>query len=96
MNRFQEYCERKRQQYGDKFSPPTGGAFINAFNSGENFRIKVRTVYPSGETRERWGFVGITTGWSPVFLLMRNRRCWGSSDTLDPQRDTIIDCHWRG
>lgn len=91
MTRFEEYCQRGRARWGDKFVPPTGTEFINAYNSGTDFRIKVRTKYVT-EVYERWGFVGITTGWAPVFLLMHSVRARGSSDTLNPDRDKIVEC----
>ena len=95
MTRFEEYCERKRAEYGDRFVAPTGEQFINAFNRGQAYRIKVRTDYGDGEVRERWGFVGITTGWQPAFLLMRSTRSVGSSDVLCAT-DRILDSHFRG
>jgi hypothetical protein len=94
MTRFEVYCEKKRQQYGDKFVPPKGKDFINAYNMGEDYRVYVRTRYPSGDTISRWGYVGLTTGWQPCFLLMRNSRAFGSSDTLEDGRDVVMDWHW--
>lgn len=93
MTAFEIYCQRKRQEYGEKFVPPTGQEFIAAFNLGSNYRIKVETKYDT-ETWVRWGYVGITTGWQPCFLLMHSVRAYGSSDTLDPVRDIVVDYHW--
>lgn len=92
--RFEEFCKRGEQLHGDKFRPPKGDAFIDAYNKGPNFRIKVRTVYGKGEVEERWGYVGLTTGWVPCFLLMRSTRSRGSSDTLERGRDAVVDCKW--
>lgn len=92
--RFQEYCDRQRAKYGDRFTAPTDARLIYAYNQGHEYRIKVRTTYPSGETHERWGFVGITTGWAPAFLLMHSTRAYGSSDVLS-DHDEIIGWHWR-
>lgn len=94
MTAFERYCERKRAQYGDKFVPPTGDAFIDAFNKGVEYRIKVETKWADDYTHTRWGYVGVTSGWQPCFLLMRNVRAYGSSDTLQEGRDRITDAHW--
>lgn len=94
MTRFEEYCQRQRATHGERFSPPRIPALIDAYNKGRSYRIKVRTTYASGEKRERWGFVGVTTGWSPAFILMRSTRAFGSSDLLS-DRDEIIDFHYR-
>jgi hypothetical protein len=93
MTRFEAYCETKRRQYGDKFVPPTGKSFIIAYNMGQNYRVKVETKYDT-ETRTRWGYIGLTTGWQPAFLLMRNSRAFGSSDLLNPDRDIVVAYHW--
>jgi hypothetical protein len=42
----------------------------------------------------RWGYVGLTTGWRPAFLLMKRRGQVGSSDLLNPQRDKIVNSKW--
>jgi hypothetical protein len=52
-------------------------------------RLRVRTTYPSGETFERTGWVGKTTGWRPVFLLMRRSDSISSWDTLG-EADEIV------
>jgi hypothetical protein len=93
MTKFEEYCARKRAEYGDKFVPPSGREFIDAFNKGERYRVQVRTLW-DGHSHTRWGFIGVTTGWQPCFLLMRNVLQRGSSDTLTPGRDQVIDWHW--
>src|SRR5262245_31488243 len=94
MTRFEEYCARQQALHGDKFVPPTDPRFIDAYNKGQAYRIKVRTVYPgSDSTWERWGFVSLTTGWQPAFMLMRRSGQHGSSDLLGA-RDTIVDTNW--
>lgn len=82
MTEFEAYCNRKRNQYGDRFRPPADTRFIRYFNSGE--RIRVRTC-----GMELTGTVSITTGWSPAFLLMRTRRSMGSPWTLG-ERDEVL------
>ena len=54
--------------------------FARYYESGE--RIRVRTTYTNGETWERTGTVGKTTGWLPVYLLMHRSNSMGSWDTL--------------
>ena len=94
MTRFDEYCQRQKARYGERFVPPTGREFIRAFNEAPRLRIKVRSVY-GDKIHERWGFVGITSGWwRPAFLLMHRIGQRGSSDLLDPARDTIIAERW--
>lgn len=79
LTRFEQFCARKRLQYGERFDASDLQAhFVSAYNQGSDYRIKV--VFPSGETK--WGHVGVTTGWKPTFLLMRNRNSVSSCDTL--------------
>lgn len=93
MSRFDDYLQRARARHGERFIPPTDPRFIDAYNKGDKFRIKVRATYPSGHTHERWGFVGITTGWAPAFLLMARRGQHGSSDLLCKD-DEIIESRY--
>ena len=75
--KFDQYIARKIHQEGDKFdSTALDERFIPYFNSGA--RIKV-SIY--GETLT--GTVGVTSGWRPVFLLMRTSRSLGSVDVLN-------------
>jgi hypothetical protein len=85
MTRFEEYCARGRAIHGDRFSAPSGSAWIEAYNQAPNLRIKVRFSY--GE--EKWGFVALTAGWRPCFMLMRAVSQRGSSDLLSSE-DTIV------
>lgn len=57
--------------------------FISHF--GENYRIKV--VDKWGEIHT--GYVGITTGWKPSFLLVYNSRSLGSSILLNDDYEII-------
>lgn len=94
MTRFEQTCARLATRHaGKKFIEPKGQHLIDAFNRGDKFRVKVRTTYPGGATRERWGYVSITTGWSPSFLLMARRGQHGSSDLLN-ERDEIIETRY--
>ena len=83
-SKFNDYCARQRAKYGERFSPVgLSFQFRAYFNSGE--RVRVRFGY--GE--ELTGTIGVTTGWQPVFLLMRTSRSIGSSWTLG-DRDQVI------
>lgn len=94
MTRFRETCIRLRLKHpGKTFVEPKGRHLIDAFNRGDKFRVKVRTTYPSGETRERWGYVSITGGWAPSFMLMARRGQHGSSDLLR-ETDEIIETRY--
>lgn len=94
MTRFEQTCARLAAKHAPKpFIAPTGDAFIDAFNKGDKFRVKVRRTYESGHVEERWGYVSITGGWQPAFLLMRRRGQHGSSDVLC-HLDTIIDTRY--
>ena len=91
MTRYEELITRKRAQYGDKFDPSElAPQFVEAFNRGQSCRVAVPAF--SGEPgKKSWGHIGVTTGWRPVFLLMRSSRCYGSSYVL--KSDTpIIGC----
>ena len=93
MTRFEQYCARQRARYGAQFVAPTGAALIDAYNKGERYRVNVRTTYPDGAHEDRWGYVALTTGWVPSFMLMRRRGQTGSSDLIS-ERDTIIASRW--
>lgn len=73
---YKDYVSRKKAEYGDKFDESDlDPRFIPFYESGE--RIKIDDF-----GRTIGGTVGITTGWKPVFLLMRTSRSTGSSDIL--------------
>ena len=81
MDRYSDFVARKFQQYGDKFSGESLAAqFIPAFNNGDRFRVLVDFGYE--DEKPVWGYVGVTTGWKPVFLLIRRRGQNGSSEIL--------------
>lgn len=82
MTRFEEYCNRQRRLYGERFRPPADARFRRYYESGE--RIKVRTC-----GMVLTGTVALTTGWKPSFLLMRTRRSAGSP-WLMGERDEVL------
>lgn len=55
--------------------------FVPYFNERKT-RIEVETTFADGTTHRRTGYVGITTGWKPAFLLMHASNHHGSSDVL--------------
>ncbi len=76
---FAHYIAVKTTQYGDKFdASDLNPNCVSHYNAGELRRVKVR--FRDGE--ERWGRVGVTTGWKPCFLLMHNRRAVGSGNLI--------------
>ncbi len=84
MNRYQMFLARKDAEYGIEFDDSNlASKFVPYFNSGK--RIKVLT----SDGRTLYGTVGVTTGWKPVFLLMRNSNRVGSSDLLSDS-DRIV------
>ena len=84
MNNYNEYLNRKQHEYGDKFDPSDlSKQFVQYYENQK--RIKIQTSW--GDTIS--GTVGITTGWKPVFILMRRKDSHGSSDLLS-DKDKII------
>lgn len=78
---YKTLIDARRDQYPISFDDSAlAKAFIPHFNVGKRRRIKVQ-FHPS--EKPVWGFVGVTTGWKPTFLLMRNIRCHGSRYVLD-------------
>lgn len=87
MTKYEQLLARKRAEYGDKFdASDLAPAFVPYFNSGQ--RIEVEPNH-STSGRPRRGTVGVTTGWKPVFLLMKRRTSLGSTDTLSA-RDRVV------
>jgi len=84
MTKYEQFLARKQNEYGDKFNASDlAPQFVTHYNTGQ--RIIVKTSY--GETKR--GYVGVTTGLRPCFLLVNNTRSMGSSDALS-SRDEII------
>ena len=84
MDRFDEYKRRKTKEYGDKFdTSDLNPSFIPYFRTGQ--RVEVEFDY--GKVVR--GFIGVTTGWKPVFLLLRTRRSISSFYTIS-QGDKVV------
>lgn len=78
MTKYEVMLARRRKEYARHFdSSKLFERWIPAYNSGERIRVR----FPDGETKT--GTVGVTFGWIPRFLLVRNSRSLGSSDVLD-------------
>lgn len=81
---YDNYLTLLRQRHGDKFSDVSlARKFIPYFGTGTRIKVRMRT----GEVIT--GTVSGSTGWQPVFLLMRRSTSIGSSDVLN-ERDEII------
>jgi hypothetical protein len=87
---FLAFCGRQSRRYereGIAFSDTLlAPQFIPYFNSQQ--RIRVKFQYGLVLT----GRVGVTSGWVPVFLLMRTSRSIGSEWTLSAS-DVILAVH---
>lgn len=80
---YESFLHRSNVRWGSDFNPvDLDQRFVPFLRS--QARIKVDTC---GMTVT--GTVGVTTGWKPVFILLRNSRSIGSSWTLGP-KDKII------
>jgi hypothetical protein len=83
MRNYQEYIARKKQEHKEKFdSSDLASQFIKYYENHKRIEIE----FSHGKVR---GFVGITTGWKPCFLLMKTKRSISSSYTLR-EEDKII------
>lgn len=65
MSRFDEFCKRSREFFGEEFKAPTNPHLIVAYNKGPDWRVKVEEF---GEAR--WGRIGISCGPTPTFILL--------------------------
>lgn len=82
--KFSQLLANKINKYGLLFdASELPDKFIPYFESGQRIIVKS----PWGETER--GYVGITTGWKPSFLLLKTKRSLGS-DTLLNERYQII------
>lgn len=85
--RYEELLERGKQRYGDKFDPSDlDPDFVNWYNCQD----RIKLAYRPDPTWTVTGTIGVTTGWKPVFLIMRTKRSIGSSDTVMPGRWQVV------
>ncbi len=95
MTRYEELISRKRREYGDKFDTSAlAPQFVEAFNKAPDYRVAIPSpAHNIEEGKKAWGYVGVTTGWKPAFILMRSTRNYGSSVVLDSQTQ-ILGAHF--
>lgn len=80
---YAQWLERQARKHGAQWDPSSlAPQFIPYLHSDQ--RIKV-----DGPYGVRFGTVGVTTGWRPVFLLMHRSSAHGSSDVLG-QADQVV------
>ena len=80
LSKYETTCLNRAAMHGNQFSTVSlNPEFIDAYNKGERFRVLVRLY---ADAKPQWGYVGMTTGWVPTFLLMRRRGQYGSSDVI--------------
>lgn len=91
MRAYDRYVVRQRHRYGAEFSEPSRVEVdrFGPYLGDTDVRITVSRTYDNGEVYQRTGYIGITTGWKPAFLLMSRVGSIGSSDLLDA-KDTIV------
>lgn len=70
-----EECRRKGKTADFTDIDMAHGSIIEAYESG--YRVRLNYPEDSGEVRD--GYIGITTGWKPAFILLWNRRSMGGS-----------------
>jgi len=81
---FRDYLIGKKADFGKKFDPSAlPDKFVKYFESGQ--RIEVKTE--CGEIKR--GYVGITTGWKPAFLLLSYYNSHGSSELLSKKTEIL-------
>jgi hypothetical protein len=82
MSAYADFLARATRTHGDRFTPPLEADRFARYLHDYTVRVTVERVYPSGETWRRTGYIGVTTGWSPAFLLLTRITSRGSSDVL--------------
>ena len=75
--RYEGFIARKAREYGDKFDHSDLDSVDVSIRTAYETRYRVRVASDDGFERD--GYIGVTTGWKPSFLLLWNRRSLGSS-----------------
>lgn len=65
----------------EAYRPMDRSALDNRFDGPYMSGERIEVTYEWDETKR--GYVGRTTGWKPVYILLSNTRSLGSSDILD-------------
>ena len=87
-NKYEDYIKRQVYKYGSKFdSSDLNPEFIPYLKSGQ--RVEVEFNYSTGYKEKFRGFIGVTTGWKPCFILLRTKRSIGSSYTIH-KNDKVV------
>ena len=83
MRDYQEYLRRQVKVYGTQFdASDLAQHFVPYYESGARIRVQTLGV-------EVTGWVSVTTGWRPCFLLMRTTHSIGSCYLIH-DRDTVL------
>jgi hypothetical protein len=83
MTKFEDLIDKKCKEYGSKFDDSElATQFIPYYNNGKRIKVLDYGTVVSGT-------VGVTTGWKPVFILIRTSRSLGSSYTLSSKNEII-------
>jgi hypothetical protein len=86
MRNYQKYLDRKNRE--SKFDPSDlAKQFIPYYESGQ--RIEVEFDGWGEEDKIQRGYVGVTTGWKPAFILVRKVNSLGS-DMILREKDKIL------
>lgn len=82
---YQATIARLRAKWGDKLREPVRDAarFAGYMNTGQRIRVRF------GGEDIRTGTVGMSTGWSPVFLLVLRSDSTGSPWVLDDAAEVV-------
>lgn len=79
---LQSAIDRQRARHGDAYlgpNPDDVAAFGPYYHGA---CVEIETTYGGGQTHRRRGYIGLTTGWAPSFLLLSRRNSRGSSDLI--------------
>lgn len=77
MSRYQNFLKIAKQAHGEKFDDSQlCGTYVLPFENGNRIEVMFDGI-------KKRGWVGITSGWRPVFILLLTRRSIGSSWILD-------------
>lgn len=86
MRNYEDYLKNAIEKHGEQFdSSKLSKKFIKYFENEQ--RIEVKRPYKD-ESNLR-GYVGITTGWRPSFILLLKSNSTGSSELLDERYEIV-------